>query len=43
RERVGKLNVKMTAVMTLTMLPALLLITAGPAVLALLRFFDKMG
>lgn len=43
RERVGKLNVKMTAVMTLTMLPALLLITAGPAALALLRFFDKMG
>ena len=43
RERVGRLNVKMTAVMTLTMLPALLLITAGPAVLALLRFFDKMG
>ena len=37
------IHVKMTAVMTLTMLPALLLITAGPAVLALLRFFDKMG
>jgi len=43
REKAGKANVKMTAVMVFANFPALLLITAGPAVLALLHFFDTMG
>jgi len=43
REKAGKANVKMTAVMIFANFPALLLITAGPAVLALLHFFDTLG
>lgn len=43
RERVGKLTVKMTAVMILTMLPALLMITAGPGFLAIIRFLNTVG
>lgn len=42
RERIGKLTVKMTGVMILTMLPALLMITAGPGFLAVIRFLDRM-
>ncbi|SAL40519.1 type II secretion system protein [Caballeronia peredens] len=34
RERIGKLTVKMTGVMVLTLLPALLVMTAGPGFLA---------
>ncbi|GAB6848595.1 type II secretion system F family protein [Paraburkholderia kururiensis] len=34
RERIGRLTVKMTAVMILTLLPALLIVTAGPGVLS---------
>ncbi|MCX4164444.1 MULTISPECIES: type II secretion system F family protein [Paraburkholderia] len=34
REQVGRLTVKMTGVMILTLLPALLIVTAGPGVLA---------
>lgn len=34
RERIGRLAVKMTGVMILTLLPALLIVTAGPGVLA---------
>jgi tight adherence protein C len=34
RERIGKLTVKMTGVMVLTLLPALLIMTAGPGFLA---------
>lgn len=42
REYIGKLTVKMTGVMVLTMLPALLMITAGPGFLAITRFFEHM-
>lgn len=34
RERIGRLTVKMTGVMVVTLLPALLIVTAGPGLLA---------
>ncbi|WP_277183027.1 type II secretion system F family protein [Caballeronia sp. BR00000012568055] len=37
RERIGKLTVKMTGVMVLTLLPALLIMTAGPGFLAIIH------
>ncbi|TXD76600.1 type II secretion system F family protein, partial [Ralstonia pseudosolanacearum] len=37
KERVGKLTVKMTVVMVLTLLPALLIITAGPGFMSVTR------
>ncbi|HEV3104703.1 MAG TPA: type II secretion system F family protein [Trinickia sp.] len=37
RERIGRLTVKMTGVMILTLLPALLIITAGPGMLSVTR------
>ncbi|AJY17979.1 type II secretion system F family protein [Burkholderia multivorans] len=37
RERIGRLTVKMTGVMVLTLLPALLIVTAGPRMLAVMR------
>ncbi|WP_244830826.1 MULTISPECIES: type II secretion system F family protein [unclassified Caballeronia] len=37
RERIGKVTVKMTGVMVLTLLPALLIVTAGPGFLAVLH------
>ncbi|HFT8011168.1 type II secretion system F family protein [Burkholderia cenocepacia] len=37
RERIGRLTVKMTGVMVLTLLPALLIVTAGPGMLAVMR------
>ncbi|MEE2976880.1 MAG: type II secretion system F family protein, partial [Pseudomonadota bacterium] len=37
KERVGKLTVKMTMVMVLTLLPALLIITAGPGFMNVIR------
>lgn len=37
RERIGKLTVRMTGVMVVTLLPALLIVTAGPGVIAVLR------
>lgn len=37
RERIGRLTVKMTGVMILTLLPALLIVTAGPGLLAVMR------
>ncbi|WP_042570382.1 type II secretion system F family protein, partial [Ralstonia solanacearum] len=37
KERVGKLTVKMTVVMVLTLLPALLIITAGPGFVSVTR------
>lgn len=43
RERIGKLTVKMTGVMILTMVPALLMITAGPGFLAIIRFLNRMA
>jgi tight adherence protein C len=35
RERIGRLTVKMTGVMILTLLPALLIVTAGPGIVAI--------
>jgi tight adherence protein C len=43
KEKVGKLSVKMTMVMMLTLLPALMLVLAGPAVLALANVVARMG
>ena len=37
KEAIGKVTVKMTAVMVLTLLPALMVITAGPGFLAVMR------
>lgn len=37
RERIGKLTVKMTGVMVVTLLPALLIVTAGPGFVAVIR------
>ncbi|MGG1943913.1 type II secretion system F family protein [Trinickia sp. NRRL B-1857] len=37
REKIGQLTVKMTGVMILTLLPALLIVTAGPGLLAVIR------
>jgi tight adherence protein C len=42
RERVGRLAVKMTGVMVLTLLPALLIVTAGPGVLAVTHSLNSM-
>lgn len=42
RERIGKLTFKMTGVMILTMLPALILITAGPGFLGVFRALQHM-
>ncbi|WP_140718918.1 type II secretion system F family protein [Pseudomonas sp. Hp2] len=43
KEKVGKLSVKMTMVMMLTLLPALMLVLGGPALLALVRAVARMG
>lgn len=43
KEKVGKLSVKMTVVMMLTLLPALLLVLAGPALIALATTLSNMG
>lgn len=37
RQRIGHLTVKMTGVMIVTLLPALLIVTAGPGLLAVIR------
>ncbi|MGS0894097.1 type II secretion system F family protein [Burkholderia stagnalis] len=37
RERIGRLTVKMTGVMIVTLLPALLIVTGGPGIIAVLR------
>lgn len=37
RERIGRLTVKMTGVMIVTLLPALLIVTAGPGLMAVIR------
>ncbi|PLZ03363.1 hypothetical protein CY652_06030 [Burkholderia sp. WAC0059] len=42
RERIGRLSVKMTGVMIVTLLPALMIVTAGPGVLAVLRSLSAM-
>ncbi|RQO34665.1 secretion system protein [Herminiimonas sp. KBW02] len=43
KEKVGKLTVKMTGVMVLALLPALLIITGGAGFLAIVRVLSKMG
>ena len=42
KERIGKITVKMTAVMVLALLPALLIVTAGPGFLAIIRSLGSM-
>lgn len=43
KEKTGKLSVKMTVVMMLTLLPALMLVLAGPAIVALTGLMRGMG
>lgn len=43
KEKVGKLTVKMTAVMVATLLPALLIITGGSGFIAIIRTLAKIG
>ena len=43
REKIGKLTVKMTGVMVLTLLPGLLVITGGVGFLAVIRALSRMG
>ncbi|WP_058835090.1 type II secretion system F family protein [Luteimonas abyssi] len=43
KERVGKLSVKMTVVMMLTLLPALMLVLGGPAIIALSSAMSRMN
>lgn len=43
KERIGKTTVKMTAVMVTTLLPALIIVTAGPGFLAVIRSLGAMS
>jgi tight adherence protein C len=43
KERIGKLTVRMTGVMVLTLLPALLTITGGVGFIAIIRALSRMG
>ncbi|MGB3070730.1 MAG: type II secretion system F family protein [Ottowia sp.] len=43
KEKIGIITVKMTGVMVLTLLPALLVITAGPGFTAVIRSLSSMG
>jgi len=43
KEKTGKLSVKMTMVMMLTLLPALMLVLAGPAIVSLVGTLSKLG
>ena len=43
KEKIGSITVKMTGVMVLTLLPALLVITAGPGFMAVIRSLSSMG
>lgn len=43
KEKIGAITVKMTGVMVLTLLPALLVITAGPGFMAVIRSLSNMG
>lgn len=43
KEKVGKLSVKMTVVMMLTLLPALMLVLSGPAIIALANAMNQLG
>ena len=42
KELIGKISVKMTGVMVVTLLPALIIITAGPGFLAVIRALGGM-
>ncbi|VVE11517.1 pilus assembly protein TadC [Pandoraea iniqua] len=42
KERIGKLTVKMTLAMMLTLLPALMLVVAGPAILSLAKTLEGL-
>lgn len=43
KERIGKITVKMTGVMVTTLLPALVIVTAGPGFLAIFRSLGALG
>jgi len=43
KEKIGKLTVKMTGVMVLTLMPALLIVTGGSGFLAVFRALSRMG
>lgn len=43
KEKIGTITVKMTGVMVLTLLPALMVITAGPGFTAVIRSLSTMG
>ncbi|MFJ3045773.1 type II secretion system F family protein [Herbaspirillum chlorophenolicum] len=43
KERIGKLTVKMTGVMVLTLLPGLLIITGGAGFIAIIRTLSQVG
>ena len=43
KERVGKLTVQMTMIMVLTLLPALLIVTAGPGFMGVMRSLQHTG
>lgn len=43
KEIMGKLTVKLTGVMVITMLPALLIMTGGPGIISIIRAFERVG
>jgi len=43
KERIGKITVKMTGIMVTTLLPALIIVTAGPGFLAVIRSLGAIG
>jgi len=43
KERIGKITVKMTGVMVVTLLPALVIVTAGPGFLAVIRSLGALA
>lgn len=43
KDQIGRLTVKMTAVMVVSLLPVLLIITAGPGFLGVMRMLAQMG
>ncbi|MNY40200.1 hypothetical protein D3C86_1749270 [compost metagenome] len=43
KERIGKITVKMTGVMVTTLLPALVIVTAGPGFIAIFRSLGSIA
>ncbi|RYF40760.1 MAG: type II secretion system F family protein [Comamonadaceae bacterium] len=43
KEKIGKITVKMTVIMVTTLLPALIIVTAGPGFLAVVRSVGTLG